>query len=133
MIGLRGLDLRLGAGGLAADIGIIQLQQQLAFAHVIAFLYQKTFYRSCNRRVRFEVLDGLNLAVGGDQAADRSALHRDRVYLQRSLVQIGIEYGEKQNECGGDPYPPPSGRCVRIVQSTPTCCLSECGRNFCKE
>ena len=60
-------------------------------------------YGSCNRRVRFEVLDGLNLAVSGDQAADRSTLHRDRVYLQRSLVQIGIEYEEKQNECGRDP------------------------------
>ena len=45
LVGLRGLDLGLSAGGLRADVGIIELQQELALAHVIAFLDQQAFYR----------------------------------------------------------------------------------------
>ena len=54
LIGLRGLDLSLGAGGLGADVGVVELQQKLALAHVIAFLDQQAFYRGGDGSVRFE-------------------------------------------------------------------------------
>ena len=76
LIGLRGLHLCLSAGGLRANVGVVELQQELAFAHMVAFLDQQAFHRGRDGGVRFEILNGLNLAVGGDQAADGTALHR---------------------------------------------------------
>ncbi len=92
MIGLRGFHLSLGAGGLRADVGVVELQQQLSLAHVVAFLYQQAFHRGRDGSMRLKVLDGLNLAVGGDQAADRTALHDRDAHFQRSLVKIGIQH-----------------------------------------
>jgi hypothetical protein len=40
LIGLRGLDLRLGSGRLAAEVCVIELQKQLALANVVAFFYE---------------------------------------------------------------------------------------------
>ena len=73
LIGLRRFDLGLGASGLAAQVGIIELQQQLTLANVVTFFHEQMFHGSGGRGVRFEVADGFDFSVGGDQAADRSA------------------------------------------------------------
>jgi hypothetical protein len=84
---------------------------------MIAFLHHEALYGGRDGRVSLEVevLDGLDLAVGGDQAADRTALDRDCMYFQRSLMEILIKDEEKENECGRNPYPPPRRRCFRVV------------------
>ena len=74
LVGLRCLDLGLGAGGLAAQIGIIKLQEQLALANVVAFFYEQVLHGGGGGRVRFEIADGFNFAVGGDEAANGAAL-----------------------------------------------------------
>ena len=89
-VGLRSFDLRLGACSLGANVGVVELQQELALAHVIAFFDQQAFYRGRDRSVGFEVLNGLNLPVGGDHAADGTALDRDGTYFERSRMKIRI-------------------------------------------
>ena len=64
LIGLRGSHLGLRLSCLGANVVVVQLQQQLAFAYVVAFLHQQAFHRGGNGSVRFEVLERLNLAVG---------------------------------------------------------------------
>jgi hypothetical protein len=82
LIGLRCFHLSLRTGGLAAEIGIIELQEQLALANVLSFFYEQTLYRGGNGGVGFEVLDGLYFAIGGNQAADGASLHRGGANLQ---------------------------------------------------
>ena len=95
LIGLCGLHVGLSAGGLRANIGVVELQQELAFAHTIAFLDQQAFHRGCDGGVRFEIPNGLNLAVSRDETADGTALHRGGTHLQRGLVKIGIQDGQE--------------------------------------
>ena len=90
LVGLGRLHLCQGASGLGADVGVVQLQKELALAHVVALLHQQALYGRRDGSVRFEVLQGLNLAVGGDQAANRTALDGGGTYFERSLVKIGI-------------------------------------------
>jgi len=53
----------------------------LAFTYVIAFLDQQAFYRGRDRSVRLKVLNGFNLAVGGNKAADGAAFDGDRAHF----------------------------------------------------
>ena len=114
-IGLRGFHLCSRTRGLAADIGVIEFQQQLTFVNIVAFLDQKAFYGGGDRSMGFEILQRLDLAVGGYYAADRATLHGNSTDFQGSLVEIGIEDQQKYDERGRDPDPPPARRCVRIV------------------
>jgi hypothetical protein len=91
LIGLRGFYLSLGTGGLRANVGVVELQQQLSFAHAVAFFDQQALYCGRDGSVRFKVLEGFNLAVGGDLAADGAALHRGGTHFQRGLVDIRIQ------------------------------------------
>ena len=61
LIGLRGSHLGLRLSCLGANVVVVQLQQQLAFAYVVAFFHQQAFHRGGNGSMRFEILDGLNL------------------------------------------------------------------------
>ncbi len=88
---LRRLDLRLCPSSLCADVGIVELKQELALAHVVAFLDQQAFHCGRDGSMRFEVLNRLNLAIGGNQAADRAALNGCGAHPQRSLAKIGIQ------------------------------------------
>ena len=92
LISLRRLHLGLRTRGLAAQVGIIELQQQLALANVISFFYEQPLYRGWDRRMRFEILDGLHFAIGGNQAADGSALHVSGANLRGGpgRVKIGM-------------------------------------------
>jgi hypothetical protein len=83
LIGLGGLHLGLRAGRLAAQVGVIELQKQLAFADVVSFFHQQTLHSSCDRGVSFEILHGFHFAIGGNQAADGSAFHGCGANLQR--------------------------------------------------
>ena len=76
LIGLRGGHLRLRVLGLAADVGVVELQKKLSFVHVVAFFDQQALDDRGDRRVGFEIfiLERLNFAVGGNQAADGAAL-----------------------------------------------------------
>jgi len=116
LIGLRGLDLSPGAGRLRANIGVVELQQQLPLAHVVALLHQQAFYRGRDGSVGLEILNGLNLPVGGNQAADGSSFGGDRAYFHRSLVEIGVQDRQDSQQCEREPNPPPSGRRMRIVR-----------------
>jgi hypothetical protein len=62
--------LSLGTRSLGADVGVVELQQELALAHMVSLLDQQAFYRGRDGSVGFEVLNRLNFAVGGDQTAD---------------------------------------------------------------
>ena len=66
MIGLSGADLGLGAGGLAAEVLVVELQQKLPLADVIAFLHQQQLDRRGDGGVGFEILNGLDFSVGGN-------------------------------------------------------------------
>jgi hypothetical protein len=81
LVGLRGFDLSLGAGRLGADIGVIELQQKLALAYVVALLNQQTLYRSRDGGVGLEVLNWLNLAVSRDHTADGAAVNSSDSHL----------------------------------------------------
>ncbi len=102
LVGLRCLDLGLRAGGLAAQVGIIELQEQLALANMVAFFYEQMLHRGCNRRVGLEILDGFNFAVGGNQAADGAALHCGGANPQGS----GPNENRDQSEGGNDDTDP---------------------------
>ncbi len=93
MIGLGGFDLRLGAGSLGADVGVVELQQKLALVHMIAFLDRQALYRRGDGSVRFEafVLNRFNLSVGRNEAADWTAFDPGRPHFERGLVQIRVQ------------------------------------------
>ena len=64
----------LGSGGFRTDVGVIELQQNLASLYVIPFFNQQAANRGGNRSVSFEIVNGLNLAIGRDDAANGTAL-----------------------------------------------------------
>ena len=74
LVGLRRLDLGLGTRGFRTDVRVVQLQQYLALLYAIAFFDQQAANRGGNRSVSFEIVNGLNLAIGGDDAANGTAL-----------------------------------------------------------
>ena len=83
LIGLGSFHLGLRSGGLAAQVAVIELQQELTLANVVSFFYQQTLHGSGDRRVGFEILDGFDFAIGRNQTADRSAFHGGDADLQR--------------------------------------------------
>ena len=92
LVGLRGCYLSFGAGGLGAYIVVVELQQKLPFAYMVALLDQQALNRRRDGSVRFEVSNGFDLAIGGDDAADRTALDSGRPNFQGSLVKIVVEH-----------------------------------------
>ena len=108
LIGLRRLYLGLGTGGLRTNVGVVELQQDLALAHPVAFLNEQVFHRGRNGSVGLEILNGLDFTVRGDQAADGTALDGGGPYLQGSLVQIGIQHPGNDQERERQPNPPPA-------------------------
>ena len=73
-VGLRTLQLRLGAGGLQPGIGIFQLQQQLARLYPLALLHKNLLHRGGHGGVSFKVVQGLDFSVGGNARGDRLPL-----------------------------------------------------------
>ena len=134
LIGLRGLHLRLRAGSLAAQIGVVKLQQQLPFANVLAFFHQQAFNSCWDGRVRLKILDGLNFSIGGDQAANRPALHRRGADAQRALARENWDESDQGNGADREPRAPLSVRntSVRIVVGCQPVIFSGCGRDYCK-
>jgi hypothetical protein len=61
---------------------MIELQQQLPPANVIALLYQQPFYGGGNGSVRLKILDGFHFSVGGDQTPDGAAPYRGGTNFQ---------------------------------------------------
>ena len=116
LIRLCCLDLSLGASGLRAYVDVIKLQQELAPFHVIAFFDKQALHRGRDGSVRFEILNGLNFAVGGDNTADRATFNPGSTYFERSLVGIGIQDGQKSQQSECEPNPTPSGRRVRVFR-----------------
>lgn len=85
---LRSLQLCLGAGSLGPDVVVIELQEELPLADLVALFDEEMLHRSGNGRVRFKIVKGLDFSVGRNQATDWAALHSGRANLQRSLVQV---------------------------------------------
>src|SRR5262249_23119892 len=52
----------------------VQLQEQLTLLDVVALMNQQLQNRGSNRSMSFEIVDGFDFAVGGNYAADVSAL-----------------------------------------------------------
>ena len=98
LVGLRRFDLGLGAGGLAAQIGIVKLQEQLTLANVVTLFYEQMPNRGGTRRVCLEVANGFDFAVGGDQAADRSALHGRGAHPQRAGTREDRDKSERNRD-----------------------------------
>jgi hypothetical protein len=117
LIGLRSPYLCLRARGLAAQVSVIELQEQLAFANVVSFFHQQMLHRGGDGGVRFEILDGLGFAVGGDQAADGAALHRGSANIQRARLGEERDYGERgeQSQCPPDSALGRRGPSIRII------------------
>ena len=86
LIGLSGLHLRLSTGGLAAQVGVVELQQELAFSDAVAFFHQQPLDCCRDGRVGLEVLYGLNFSVCRNKAADRAALDRGGADSERTLA-----------------------------------------------
>jgi hypothetical protein len=61
-------------------------------------------------------LNGLNLSVGGNQAADGPSFNGDRAYFHRSLAEIGVQDRQDSQQRERKPNPPPPGRRMRIVR-----------------
>ena len=76
--GFRALHLRLGARDLGPCVGVIQLQQQLACLHPVSLKDFDPLDRGGHGSMGFEVVDGLDLAVGGDAGGDGFASRRGR-------------------------------------------------------
>ena len=107
---------------------IVELQQKLTFAYVVALIHQQALDCGRDGRVRFEILNGLNLAVGGNQTADGAALDGGGAYFERSLVKDGIQQSQDSQQCKRGPYPTPAGRRFRIVgRCQPVCFQSAAG------
>ena len=88
-VGLRALELGLRMRGLAARLGIIQLQQRLTFFDVVAFLDEQAPDRRVHGRMGFEILCRLDFAIGGDHAPNGAALERGRAYRNNLLAHGG--------------------------------------------
>jgi hypothetical protein len=91
LIGLRCFYPSLRTRRLTAQIGIVELQEELSLTDVIAFLYKQTLYCGGDGRVSFEILYGLDLAIGGNEAPDGSALDRGCSDSQRGRA---VEKGD---------------------------------------
>jgi hypothetical protein len=87
LVSLCGSYQRLGFRRLTTNVGVIELQQQLAFADVVALLYQQALDGRGNRGVGFEILHWLDFAIGRNQAADGASLNRGRPYGHRSAAR----------------------------------------------
>src|SRR6202008_1415650 len=130
LFGLRSLDLGQSPGGWRTNVGVIELQQELSLAHLVAFFDQQAFHGRRNRGVRFQIPNGLNFSVGGNQASDGTTLHHGSSNLQRPVVKVGVQDGHCNYNKHG-PEPPPPWPWVRIVRRCQPV-LSVCGRNNCK-
>jgi hypothetical protein len=104
LVGLCRFYLCLSARGLGANIVVVELQQKLSLTDVVALLHQQAFHRGRDRRVRFEIkiLNGFDLAVGGNHAADGTTLDACGAHSKRRRVEIGI----KKRECHQSYYDP---------------------------
>ena len=135
LIGLRRFDLGLGARGLAAQVGIIELQQQLTLANVVAFFHEQMFHGRRNRGVRLEVADGFDFAVGGDQTADWPAFDCGGANPQRAGAREDRDDSKRDGD-GSDTQPGTAfarGTSVRIVVgSCQLVIFSGCGEDDCK-
>ena len=117
LFSLRRFNLSLCAGCLAAQIAVIELQEQLPFADVIAFLHHQAFHRGRDRGMSFKILDGFHFTIGRDQAPDGTALHSCDANLQRRLAS---EKGDRGQGSGYSYYHPCAafsrgGMSVRIM------------------
>ena len=92
-VGLRCLQLCLGASGLGARVGVIQNEQQLAFLDGVAFFDKNALHTCCDRSVRFEIVDGLDFSVGGNQAADGALLDNGGSH-RHGVIAAGDESGQ---------------------------------------
>jgi hypothetical protein len=116
LFSLGGGELGLRAGGLRADIGVVEFEERLSFADVVAFFHEDALDAGGEGSVGFEVLDGLDLSIGGDEGANGSAYDRRAVYAKSATTG---EDGDEQGG-GGDSGDEPvqaaaGGRSVRIV------------------
>lgn len=108
-------DLSLGLGGLGANIGIVEFEKELPLVDVISFFHQQSLHRGRDRGVSFKILNRLNLAIRGYNAANRASLNSGHAYFERRLMQVGIQ-NENDYDRERDPNPPPAWRCMRIVR-----------------
>jgi len=79
-------------GSLKANLGVVELKQELSLADVVAFLHQYALDGRRDWRVCFKVLDGFNLSVGGNQAGNGPTLDRDSTNFQRGLARKRKKY-----------------------------------------
>jgi len=119
LIGLGGFHQSLRAGRLAAQVGIIELQKQLAFADVIAFLDKQALHRGGDGRVGFEIPNGFYFAIGGNQTADGSALDGCGADLQRGRASEKWNRGQGGDHADSGPSAASArrGTSIRIVRS----------------
>jgi hypothetical protein len=105
--------------GLAADVGVVELQKKLSFAHVVALLNQEALDDGGDGGVSFEIeiVQRLNFAVGGDQAADGTALDGGDVHGERRAAGEDGDEDYGSNDSGGKPgvAAPARGVSIRIV------------------
>ena len=87
LVSLRGSYQRLGFRRLTTNVGVIELQQQLAFADVVALLHKQALDGGGYRGVGFEILHWLDFAIGRNEAADGSSLNLDRAHGHRSAAR----------------------------------------------
>jgi hypothetical protein len=87
---------------------------------VVAFFYEQTFHGGSDRRVRLKIPDGFNFAVGGNHAANGSALDCGRANPQGAGANEDRDESEDGNE-RTDPQPSAAlarGPSIRIVVGT---------------
>src|SRR5207302_10090728 len=106
---------RLGVRRLTANVGVIELEQKLSLADVIAFMHQQASYGGGDGGMCFEILYWLDFAVGGNHAANGAALDQRGVYLENLTTgQQRDEHG-RSDYSGDDPADSPARRRMRIV------------------
>jgi len=83
---LCGTQLRGRVRGLGARVGVFQLQKQLAFGHMLTFVDKDPADRGSGEGACFEVLDRLDLAIGGNLATDGAAFDDGGAHGQGALA-----------------------------------------------
>ena len=73
-VGLSCPQLCLGTSCLRTSAGVIQNKKQLPLLDGVTFLDKNAAYSRRDGSVGFEVVDGLNFSVRGNQAADGALL-----------------------------------------------------------